>query len=111
MGATVMGSFVNKGEISADIPSFSEAGSFQPGFSMFITGLDASNTVKLRRSTDYGLSWTDVTTYSANQAGTVITESSSRVAKHRLECVTKQAISVNGNPIVYKLTREKPAVA
>ena len=103
-----MGSFVNKGDISATIASFSESGSFQPGFTLDIIGLDANNTVKLQKSTDYGLTWADVTTYNSNQAATVITETTDRVAKHRLLCLAKQAVSVTGVPIQYKMTREKP---
>ena len=109
MGMThTEGTFVKVGDISDALLSFSEAGAFQPGFTVDIAGLDASNTVKLQKSSDNGITWADVTTYSSDQAKTVITESATRNAQHRLLCLAKQAIGTNGKDIKYKMTRELP---
>ena len=44
--------------------------------SMFLTlsgAIDASNTVKTRKSTNNGITWADQTTYNAAQAGVAVT--------------------------------------
>ncbi len=95
--SSVAASFIKAGEISATIFS-------QGGFLVFAKGLDASNTVKLQRSTD-GINWTDVITYSSDQTGTAISETAV-TGQHRLVCVSKQSIAVNGAAIRFNLTKE-----
>ena len=108
MSSTVIGTFVKAGEASATIASFSESGAFQPGFTIDIIGLDASNTVKLQKSTDHGLTWSDVSTLNSEQIKQVITEATDKNAKHRLICLAKQAVATLGTVIKYKMTRELP---
>jgi hypothetical protein len=99
---TVSASFLKAGEISA--PIFS-----QGGVLLYAKGLDANNTVKTQRSTD-GITWVDITVYSSDQTGTAISESTIN-AQHRLVCVSKQAVSVNGAAIRFKLSKETTNVA
>jgi hypothetical protein len=105
---TVMGTFIRAGEASTPLQSFSESGAFQPGFTLDIIGLDASNTVKLQKSTNQGISWTDVSTLNSEQVAQVITEATDRLAQHRLLCLAKQAITSTGVGIQYKMSRELP---
>lgn len=117
---TVEGSFIKAGELSQTLDAFTPASpwnghtSVQTGFSLSTKGLDANNTIKTQKSTNNGYSWSDVTTYNSDQNNVQVVESTERVvganeyAIYRLVCVTKEALSVNGKPIQFKMTRERP---
>lgn len=111
-GANIAGTFIRQGDISDAILSFQPAAAatqtLMVGFTVDIIGLDASNTVKLQKSTDNGITWVDVVTYNANQVKTQITEATNVNAQHRLICLAKQAITVTGVPIQFKMTKELP---
>lgn len=65
------------------------------------SGLDANNRIKTQRSDDNGQTWTDVTTYNADQAATAITDNAAG-RQYRLALVAMQA----GKTITYKLSKE-----
>jgi len=95
---TIHASFIRTGDSSTPIHSFG-------GFLVFAKGLDANNTVKLQRSINSGVTWSDVATYSSDQTAAAIHESTID-AQHRLVCTAKEAPEVNGTPIRFKLTKE-----
>jgi hypothetical protein len=66
-----------------------------------LTGLDANNSVKTQRSDDNGQSWTDVTTYVADQAAVAVTDNQAN-RQYRLNLVKIQP----GKTINYKMTKE-----
>lgn len=66
-----------------------------------LTGLDANNSVKSQRSDDNGQTWTDVTTYTADQAAVAVTDNTAN-RQYRLNLIKIQA----GKTIAYKLTKE-----
>lgn len=94
MAAITAGTITKKGGRSAEIASYS-------GIKVFLEGCDANNTMKLQRSINNGQSWSDVATYTSNQNGTVVSESTIS-AQHRLLNVLLQT----GKQIGYKLTKE-----
>lgn len=75
MSAQVSGTFAN-GQ-SVGVGQRSDALVIPSGVtSMFLTldgDIDASNTVKTRKSTNNGITWADQTTYNSAQAGVAVT--------------------------------------
>lgn len=70
---------------------------------MYLTlggAIDASNTVKTRKSTNNGLTWSDVTTYNSAQNGTAVTVAGGE--QWIVETVAGQALK----EISYKLSCE-----
>lgn len=74
----------------------------QGSFKLTTVGLDVNNTVKTQFSTDNGATWTDDTTFNADQTATVITPAAGR--QYRLFPVLLQ-VSLN-KQVQYKMSRE-----
>lgn len=94
MPANVQANFTTPAEPSAVMDEN------QGTFKLTTSGLDVNNTVKTQKSTDNGATWTDVTTYNADQAATVITPGANE--QYRLVAVLMQALKT----IAYKMSRE-----
>lgn len=94
MPANVQATFTSPAEPSAVMDAD------QGTFKLSTVGLDVNNTVKTQKSTDNGATWTDVTTYNAEQTNTVITPAAGE--QYRLTCVLLQALK----QIQYKMSRE-----
>lgn len=102
-GTTVAGSFTSGTAHTANVSAGHQiSGSLQAGaMKLTLTGLDANNSVKTQRSDDNGNTWTDVTTYTADQAAVAVTDATLG-RQYRLNLVKIQA----GKTIAYKLTKE-----
>lgn len=72
----------------------------QGTFKLTTVGLDVNNTIKSQKSTDNGASWTDVTTYNAEQTNLVVTPAAGE--QFRLVNVLLQALK----QVQYKMSRE-----
>lgn len=74
MSQVLKGSFVSAGSVSVlEISPILVIPSGTTVAKLTLNGLDASNTVKTQKSTNNGFSWTDQTTFNANQAATPVT--------------------------------------
>lgn len=102
-GTTIAGSFTSGTAHSANVSAGHQVSArLQAGaMKLTLTGLDANNSVKTQRSDDNGVTWTDVTTYVADQAAVVVTDNTLG-RQYQLVLVKIQA----GKVIAYKLTKE-----
>ena len=102
MSGLVAGTFANGGSVGVGMRSEPLVIPFG-ATSMFLTlgdGIDASNTVKTRKSTDNGITWVDQVTYNAAQNGTAVTVAHGE--QWIVETVAGQALK----QISYKLSCE-----
>ena len=102
MSGLVAGTFANGGSVANGMRSEPLVVPFG-ATSMFLTldgAIDASNTVKTRKSVDNGITWADQTTYNSAQAGTVVTVAHGE--QWIVETVAGQAFKAIG----YKLSCE-----
>jgi hypothetical protein len=100
---TIAGSFTSGTAHSANTTAGQQiSGRLQAGsMKLTLTGLDANNSVKTQRSDDNGNTWTDVTTYTADQAAVAVTDATLG-RQYQLVLVKIQA----GKTITYKMTKE-----
>jgi len=102
MSGLVAGTFANGGSVANGMRSEPLVIPFGVT-SMFLTlgdGIDASNTVKTRKSTDNGITWVDQVTYNAAQNGISVTVAHGE--QWIVETVAGQAL----RQISYKLSCE-----